>query len=73
MEKGQANFSFFTITTGIVLKVRSFAVTLGFPIFNGKTNSEYNYEIRNAPNTISIKPMHFQTKRRLWMGFAIYF
>jgi hypothetical protein len=67
------SFGCFTITTGLVLKLRSFAVTFGFPIFNGKTNSEYNYEIRDAPNTISLKPMHFQTKRRLWMGFAIYF
>ena len=67
------SFGCFTITTGLVFKTRSFAVTLGFPIFNGKTNSEYNYEIRDASNTISLKPMHFQTKRRLWMGFAIYF
>jgi hypothetical protein len=67
------SFGCFTINTGLAFKFRYFAMISGVSIFNSKANSEYNYEIRDAPNTIFLKPMHFRTNRTVWAGFAIYF
>lgn len=71
--ENKKSFGCFTIATGVIMKFHSFAIIVGFPIFNSKSNSDYNYEIQDVSNTVSLKPLHINTKRKLWVGFAIYF
>ena len=71
--ENKKSFGCFTISTGIIMKFHFFAIIVGFPIFNGKSDSDYKYEIQDAPSTISLKPLNFGTKRKFWVGLAIYF